>query len=126
MRPMTKLKNTPKVPARKRTASILIEDVERAALAARQSASADACKLLAAIVVETRCRDRYALHKLAYRPLRAETPLGSQACCNALRRVTGPHRSRRSNGEIARDKLVPAIDLRRAGVHFDVRTLTPR
>jgi hypothetical protein len=125
MHRMTKLKNTPKVPARKRTASILIEDVERAALAARQSTYADACKLLAAIVIETRCRDRYALHKLAYRLLRAETPLGS-ACCNALRRVTGPHRSTRSNGEIARDKLVPAINLRRAGVHFDVRTLTPR
>jgi putative transposase len=126
MHRMTKRKNTPKVPARKRTASILIEDVERAALAARQSAYADACNLLAAIVVETRCWNRYALHKLAYRLLRAETPLGSQACCNALRRVTGPYRSTRSNGEIARDKPAPAINLRRAGVHFVVRTLTPR
>jgi putative transposase len=125
MHRMTKRKNTPKVPARKQTSSILIEDVERATQATRQSAYADACNLLA-IVVETRCWNRYALHKLVYRLLRAEAPLGSQACCNALRRVTGPYRSTRSNGEIARDKLAPAINLRRAGVHFVVRTLTPR
>jgi putative transposase len=45
-------------------------------------------------------------------------------CCNALRSVAAVHKTLKSNGEIARDKPVPAIGFRRAAVHFDQRTFT--
>jgi putative transposase len=56
------------------------------ALGALQAAYASVHNLLAPIVVETNCWNRYTLHGLAYRRLRAETPLGSQMCCNVSAR----------------------------------------
>jgi hypothetical protein len=46
-------------------------------------------------------------------------------CGNAARTVTGPERSMRSNGALW-DKPAPAINFRRAGMHFDVRPFTLR
>jgi hypothetical protein len=64
-------------------------DVEPIALDALQVASATAGYMLVPIVVEVGCWNRYILRLLAYRDLHAETPLGSQMCCNVLQRVTG-------------------------------------
>jgi hypothetical protein len=70
-----------------RTASILIEadKAAHAALCALQTAYSEACNPLVLIVVENRCWNRYKLHKLAYRRLRNEPPLGAQMCGNAFR-----------------------------------------
>jgi IS605 OrfB family transposase len=115
-----------KKPVTLRTVSIKIDadDAARAALSALQAAYADACNLLVPTVVETRCWNRYTLHSLAYRRLRTETPLGAQMCCNVLRSVTAAYKALKSNGEIAKNKPVPAINFRRASVHFDKRTFT--
>jgi hypothetical protein len=70
----------------RRTASILIEAGEagQAARCALQMAYSDACNLLVPRVVENRCWNRYNLHRLAYRRLRDETPLGAQMCGNTV------------------------------------------
>jgi hypothetical protein len=82
-----------------------------------QSADADACNLLVAIVVETRCWMRYGLHTLAYGHFRDTTPLGLQCWT-----VTPAYKVVRSNGEIGKAKPVPMINFRRASVHPDKRT----
>lgn len=116
----------PKATATQRTASILLEADEAGqdALSALQAAYANACNLLVPIVVENRCWNRFRLHTLAYDRLREETPLGSQMCCNALRTVTVAYKAMRSNGEIEKGKPIPAINFRRASVHFDKRTFS--
>ena len=54
-------------------------------LQALQKLFADACNLLAPIVLEHRCWNRVTLHHLAYRELRNVFPqLGSQMACNAI------------------------------------------
>jgi putative transposase len=118
----------PKAPTAQRTASITVEagDAERIALDALQAAYAAACNMLVSIVVETRCWNRYNLHRLAYRRRRAAMPLGSQMCCNVLRTVTGACRSVHSNGGIPKHEPVPEINFRRACVHFDARTFAMR
>jgi putative transposase len=109
----------PKAPTAQRTAAITVEagDAERIALDALQAAYAAACNMLVSIVVETRCWNRYSLHRLAYRRRRAAMPLGSQMCCNVLRTVTGACRSVHSKG---------GINFRGAPEHFDARTLAMR
>jgi hypothetical protein len=106
-----------KAPATVRTASIEIEAGmdERAALEALQAADADACNGLVPIVRESRCWNRYELHRQAYRKLRAGTPLGAQMCCNVLRTGCAAYPV---------DEPVPAISFRRASVHFDKRTFS--
>jgi hypothetical protein len=109
-----------------RTVSILIAagQAEQAALTALQSAYAGACNLLVPIVIDTRCSNRYQLHRQAYRRLREESPLGAQMCCNVLRTVCAAYRPLSSNGELPEDEPLPAISFRRAPVHFDRRTFS--
>jgi putative transposase len=116
----------PTAPTTVRTASIEIEAGagEQAALAALQAAYADACNLLVPIVTQSRCWNRYDLHPLAYRKLRATTGLGAQMCCNVLRTVCAAYRALSSNGGVPLERPVPAISFRRASVHFDARTFS--
>ena len=118
----------PKVPTTLRTASIEIEagKAERAALGALQAAYANACTLLVPIVRQSRCWNRYELHRLAYQKLRAGTPLGAQMCCNVLRTVCAAYRALASNGGIPAEGPVPEISFRASSVHFDARTFGMR
>lgn len=75
------------------------------------SADADARNLFVAIVVETRCCNRYGLHTLAYVHLR--NPLGSPMCCNVLRTVTAACKVMRSTGEIGESQAGPNDQLPR-------------
>ena len=117
-----------KKPTVLRTVSIKIgaDTAAVAALSALQEAYAGACNLLVPVVAETRCWNRYKLHTLAYQRLRAETPLGAQMCCNAIRSVTAAYKTLKSNGGVGKGEPVPAIGFRRAAVHFDKRTFTMR
>ena len=50
-----------------------------------QGVFAQACNVLAGVVVQNRCWNRVALHHLAYHRLREQFPaLGSQMACNAI------------------------------------------
>jgi IS605 OrfB family transposase len=109
-----------------RTASILLDTspAEGVALAALQSAYADACNRLVPAVTEHRCWNRVALHQVAYRMLRDSTPLGSQMVCNAIFSVCKAYRSQKELGRIRLDAPVPVVHFDRASVHFDKRTYT--
>ena len=125
---MARREKKPKVPTTMRTASISLEvsASAHAALEALRSAYADACNLLVPVVVETRCWNRYKLHRQVYRRLRDETPLGAQMCCNVLRSVTAAYRTMSANGDLPKDEPVPAISFRGTAVHFDQRTFAMR
>jgi putative transposase len=81
-----------------RTASIKLEvTVEQAnRLGSLRAAYADACNRLVPIVREHRVWNRVALHNLAY----AETPLGSQMCCNAIYSVCKAYKAQSVCGRI--------------------------
>lgn len=110
----------------KRTASIRLEVTaeQSSRLATLRTAYADACNRLVPVVTEHRCWNRVALHRLAYARLRAETPLGSQMCCNALFSVCKAYKAQKTLGRIRKDAPVPEIRFSRASVHFDKRTYT--
>jgi IS605 OrfB family transposase len=109
-----------------RTASIRLNVTSQEALrlSALQSAYAEACNRLVPLVQAQRCWNRVALHRLGYRRLRQETPLGAQMACNAIFSVCKAYRSQRALGRIAQDTPVPALCFKRASVHFDHRTYT--
>jgi putative transposase len=95
---------------------------QAAALVALQSAYAEACNRLVPTVVEHRCWNRVALHRLSYARLREETPLGSQMVCNAIFSVCKAYKAQKALGRIKKEAPVPAIRFSRASVHFDKRT----
>lgn len=107
-----------------RTASIklVMSADQAAALAALQTAYADACNRLVPLVQEHRLWNRVGLHNRAYRRLRAETPLGSQMVCNAIYTVCKAYKAQKALGRIRKDTPVPSIRFDRASVHFDKRT----
>lgn len=107
-----------------RTASIRLDvsSEQSEALFALRTAYAEACNGLIPLAVQHRCWNRVALHRLGYRLLRRETPLGSQMACNAVFTVCKAYKALRENGGIEKDKPVPVIAFRRAAVHFDKRT----
>lgn len=109
-----------------RTASIRLDVTpeQMAALVAVRAAYADACNRLVAIVIEHRCWNLVALHKLAYTRLRNETPLGSQMACNAIFAVCKTYRAQKELGHIRQDAPVPAIRFDQGSVHYDTRTYT--
>src|SRR5262249_45558600 len=111
-----------------RTASIKLNTTTEQAgqLTALQVAYADACNQLVPAVVENRCWNRVALHQLTYSRLRQATPLGSQMTCNAIFTVCKAYKAQRELGRIKKDAPVPALNFRRASVHFDKRTYTLR
>lgn len=105
----------------KRTVSIkLAPTPEQAeALQALQAAFAEACQAIVPSVVAQRCWNRVALHHLVYYPIRAESPLGSQMVCQAIRTVCDAYRAL----QIKQSDPVPVITLRHtSSVHFDKRT----
>ena len=107
-----------------RTASIRLEaSTEQAeALAALRSAYADACNHLVPIVRAHRLWNRVGLHQRTYNALRAQTPLGSQMCCNAIFSVCKAYKAQKELGRIRKDTPIPGIRFDRASVHFDKRT----
>jgi putative transposase len=107
-----------------RTASILLgtRSEQGEALAALRTAYAEACNRLAPTVIEHRCWNRVALHKLAYSRLRAETRLGSQMACNAIFSVCKAYQGQKALGRIKSDAPVPRVRFDRASVHYDKRT----
>jgi IS605 OrfB family transposase len=88
-----------------------------------QSAYSSACNRLVPVVVENRCWNRVALHKLVYSDLRENTSLGSQMCCNAIFSVCKAYKSQKALKKIKKD-VVPVIEFGKTSVHFDKRTYT--
>ncbi|TLY63015.1 MAG: transposase, partial [Gammaproteobacteria bacterium] len=109
-----------------RTACIRLKVTpERAAkLSALRTAYAEACNSLVPLVQAARCWNRVDLHRLAYRELRQETPLGAQMACNAIFSVCKAYCSQRALGRISPDTPVAALCFSRTSVHFDHRTFT--
>lgn len=107
-----------------RTASIklVISADQAAALAALQTAYADACNRLVPPVQGHRLWNRVGLHNRAYSRLRAETPLGSQMVCNAIYTVCKAYKAQKALGRIRKDTPVPSIRFARTSVRFDKRT----
>ena len=97
---------------------------QAAALTAVRAAYADACNRLVPAVQAHRAWNRVGLHNLVYSRLRAETPLGSQMCCNAIYSVCKAYKAQKELGRIRREAPVPEIRFDRASVHFDKRTYT--
>ncbi len=93
------------------------------ALTELQSAYSSACNRLVPIVIENRCWNRVALHKLTYSDLRENTVLGSQMCCNAIFSVCKAYKSQNALKKIKKD-FVPEIQFRKTSIHFDKRTYT--
>jgi putative transposase len=85
-----------------------------------QAAYAEACNALVPVVVDNRCWNRVALHKLSYYDVRAASPLGSQMVCNAIFSVCKAYKAQAALKRIG--EVVPAIRFDRASVHFDKRT----
>ena len=109
-----------------RTASIRLKVTpeQAAKLNALRTAYAEACNGLVPLVQAARCWNRVDLHRLAYRGLRQETPLGAQMACNAIFSVCRAYRTQRALGRIIPHMPVPALRFKRASVHFDHRTFT--
>jgi len=105
-----------------RTISIKLNtDTEQSEqLLALQTAYADACNALVPAVIENRCWNRVALHKLAYYDIRAKSPLGSQMVCNAIFTVFKAYKAQAALKRIKTE--IPALAFDRASVHFDKRT----
>jgi len=105
-----------------RTVSIKLDTTpaQSEALRALQTAYADACNRLVPAVVENRCWNRVALHKLSYYDIRANSPLGSQMVCNAIFSVCKAYKAQAALKRIR--ETVPAICFDRASVHYDKRT----
>lgn len=89
-----------------------------------QMAFSSACNSIVPYVIENRCWNRVALHKLAYHSIREESHLGSQMTCNAIFAVCKAYKAQKVLGKIAKDKEIPKISFRHASVHFDKRTYT--
>lgn len=89
-------------------------------LLALQSAYADACNALVLAVIENRCWNRVALHKLSYYDIRANSLLGSQMVCNAIFSVCKAYKAQTALKRIT--ETVPAVSFSRSSVHFDKRT----
>ena len=77
---------------------------------------------LAPVVRQYRCWNRVALHKQVYSQLRADTPLGSQMCCNAIFSVCKAYKSQKQLGRIRKGAEAPVIRFDRASIHYDQRT----
>jgi putative transposase len=77
------------------------------------------CNQLTGPVMENRCWNRVALHRLSYSKIRANSPLGSQMVCNAIFAVCKAYKSR----NIIKDEAMPQIIFHKSrSVHFDKRT----
>lgn len=105
-----------------RTVSIKLDTTseQSVTLLTLQAAYAEACNALVPVVVDSRCWNRVALHKLSYYDLRAVSPLGSQMVCNAIFSVCKAYKAQAALKRIG--ETVPALRFERASVHFDKRT----
>lgn len=106
-----------------RTVSIkLCTTAEQAdSLLALQAAYADACNALVPVVIENRCWNRVALHKLSYYGIRANSPLGAQMVCNAIFSVCKAYKAQVALKRIGKE-TVPKVCFEKPSVHFDKRT----
>ena len=108
-----------------RTASIRLDVTpeQMAALVAVRAAYADACNRLVAIVIEHRCWNRVALHKLAYTRLRNETPLGRKWLATRSFRYARHTGHKRNLGTSGKVRQCPQ-SVSKGSVHYDTRTYT--
>src|SRR5271168_2431082 len=105
----------------KRTISIRLEmsDEQSQKLLALREAFLDACNQIVPSVVEHRCWNRVALHRLVYKKIRSSSLLGSQMVCNALFSVCKAYKNR----TISKEESVPTTCFHKnRSVHFDKRT----
>ena len=107
----------------KRTISIRLETTSEQSekLRALQYTFLSACNQLTVFVMENRCWNRVALHRLSYSKIRASSLLGSQMVCNAIFAVCKAYKNR----NIVKDEAMPQIRFHNnRSVHFDKRTYT--
>lgn len=101
-------------------------------IAALQERFAQACNFLSAVVAQSRCWNRVALHHMTYKLLRDRYPeLGSQMACNVIYSVCKAARQiyQDRNGqyyfEHFKDRPLPLIRFKKFGaVYFDRHTLS--
>lgn len=104
-----------------RTVSIkLAPSVEQgAALADVQLAFAEACNRISLVAAEERVWNRVALHHLVYYDTRANSPLGSQMVCIAIKAVADAYKVRK----LKRDAEIKPSEFRSTmSVHYDKQT----
>jgi putative transposase len=90
-------------------------------LSALQTEQARACNAVVPFARDHRCWNRVALHHLAYRALRASSPLGSQMVCNAIKNVADAYKALK----LHKGTEVPTIAFKPTGsIHFDARTFS--
>lgn len=103
---------------------LLLLNEEKDRLSALRQEYAKACNLIVPEVINNRCWNRVALHKLVYCMLRDTTKLGSQMVCNAIFSVCKAYLAQKSLRKIQKDKPVPKINFNQTSIHFDKRTYT--
>ena len=106
---------------------LVVTAEQAAALEALAREFAAGCNIAARLAAEHRCTNRVRLHHLAYYAIRAQTNLGSQMTCNAVRAAASAYRTMKSNRRLPKDGAFPAIVFGdRGAVHFDKRTYSIR
>lgn len=108
-----------------RTVSIkLAPSVEQAsALLDVQRAFTAACNRISVVAAQARVWNRVALHHLTYYGVRAESPLGSQMVCNAVKAVADVYKVRKPRRDV---EITPSVFRAAASVHYDKRTYSIR
>lgn len=108
-----------------RTVSIkLAPSVEQgAALADVQRAFAEACNQISLVAAEQRVWNRVALHHLVYYDTRANSPLGSQMVCIAVKAVADAYKVRKPKRNV---DVRASVFRSTTSVHYDKRTYALR
>jgi len=107
----------------KRTISIKLETTQEQsqALSNLQAEYNRTCNLIVPFVCETRCWNRVALHHIVYYKIRAQSKLGSQMVCIAIKAVADAYKTLKPK----RTEDVPPISFKTtSSVHFDARTFS--
>jgi IS605 OrfB family transposase len=92
---------------------------QSAALADTRTAFVAACNRISLIAAEQRVWNRVALHHLVYYKVRADSPLGSQMVCNAVKAVADVYRVRKLKRT---EDVKPSVFRQAASIHYDART----
>ncbi len=104
-----------------RTVSIKLAPTpeQASALTELRAAFVDACNRISRVAAERKVWNRVALHHLVYYPVRADSPLGSQMVCNAVKAAADAYKVRKPN---RKEDVTPSVFRPTASVHFDKRT----
>ena len=101
-----------------RTVSIklAIDNEQSTKLQQLQKTYTDVCNQLVPYVIEHRCWNRVALHKLAYHNIRMSNVLGSQMVCNTIYSVCKAYKSQKELGKIKAKESIPQICFRNSSI----------